>query len=62
MDDLVGSKRAAEILSVSKQTIAALCQRRQLPHYKIGKLLKFSRTELLEWLAAQHVDIEETSL
>lgn len=43
-------KQAAELLSLSKQTVYQKCSRRELPHIKTGKHLLFERSELLEVL------------
>ncbi len=43
---------AAQFLHLSKQTIYGLVSKGQIPHMKRGKILYFSKVELLEYLKA----------
>lgn len=51
-DEIGGIELAQEITSLAKATIYGKVAARQIPHSKRGKKLYFSRSELLEWLAA----------
>jgi|SRR5690606_24609662 len=48
--DLVNIQKAAEILALSVQTIYRLTSTRKLNHYKKGKILYFSKKELVDWI------------
>ena len=55
-DELLGITEVALRLQVPKSTIYELCRRRsriegkQLPHFKIGRLLKFRWSAVCEWM------------
>jgi excisionase family DNA binding protein len=39
-----------EYLGVKVSTVYARVERREIPHYKLGKLIKFKKCEIDEWL------------
>ena len=43
---------AAEVTGLAKQTIYGLTSRREIPHFKRGKALRFRFDELQAWLLA----------
>lgn len=47
-----GIELAQQITRLSKPRIYALVSARELPHYKRGGRLTFSRAELLDWMTA----------
>ena len=47
---MIGINEACEILSLAKPTVYALVQANKIPYYQPGKMLKFKRTELMEWM------------
>lgn len=51
---------AAEYLSCPKSRIYDLTSRRQLPHYKLGSRLLFSKQEIDAWLLQSKVEAEPT--
>ena len=40
----------------SKQAIYKMAQRRQIPHYKIGKRIVFCEDEIARWVERFHLD------
>ena len=48
--DLVGIKKASELLGLALPTLYALTSSRRIPHSRKGKKLYFSKTELTEWV------------
>ncbi|MGA7379694.1 MAG: helix-turn-helix domain-containing protein [Terriglobales bacterium] len=40
----------AEVLSVSRATVHRLCERRVIPHFKIGKLTRFLPSAIVTWM------------
>lgn len=50
---LVTTSDAARILGVSQNTILRLCQRGDLPAFKVGHLWRIDSTEFQAWLASQ---------
>jgi excisionase family DNA binding protein len=45
--EILTAAAAAELLGVSLQTIYAEVRRGRLPHFHVGRLLRFRRAELL---------------
>jgi nitrogen PTS system EIIA component len=48
----IGVKQAAELLNVSDKTIYRWVSAAQIPFYRVGAQYRFSRNELLAWVAA----------
>ncbi|SMO71747.1 DNA binding domain-containing protein, excisionase family [Chryseobacterium rhizoplanae] len=49
-DDYIGAKEACRLLKLSLPTLYTKVCHRELPFYKKGNRLHFSRTELLDWI------------
>lgn len=49
-DDTIDGKQAAKILKCSYQMVLKLAKNGKLPHYQIGDLKRFSRSEVLAYL------------
>jgi len=43
----------ASYLGIKVSTIYALVERRGIPHYKVGRLVRFKKTEVDEWMDLQ---------
>ena len=50
---LLTVKDAAAFLSLKPRTIYAMVAERRIPYRKAGRLLRFERSELLEWSKEQ---------
>ncbi|HEX4373187.1 MAG TPA: helix-turn-helix domain-containing protein, partial [Puia sp.] len=48
--EIMSLLEATKFLNRSKQTIYQYTSRNEIPFYKMGKILNFSRKELVEWL------------
>jgi excisionase family DNA binding protein len=48
--DLINIEEAAGILNLSVQTVYQLCSTRKINHFKKGKRLYFSKSELVDWI------------
>ena len=46
-------KEAADLIGCSEYTIKELVRRKQIPHYRIGVRIMFTRTALKKWIASQ---------
>jgi excisionase family DNA binding protein len=44
---------AAELLKVARDTVYTLAGRGEIPHRRVGRLLRFSRAALLRWIDGQ---------
>ena len=49
-DDLMDVTEAAKYLNLAKQTLYIKVSKRQIPHIKQGKKLRFLKSDLLDWL------------
>lgn len=56
---LIGIQDVSERLGVSTNTIYAWISQKRIPHYKVGRLVKFNTTEIDQWIAAKKVEIVE---
>ena len=54
---LVGIERIAEILDTSPKTIYDWTATRRIPHYKLGRLVKFDVDEVMAWLQTCEVKV-----
>jgi len=52
-EPLLRPEDAAELLSVKVSWIYEACRTGRLPHLRVGKHLRFTRSELERWLAGQ---------
>ena len=52
---LVGIQKIAEILDTSPKTIYDWTATRKIPHYKLGRLVKFDIDEVMAWLATLEI-------
>jgi len=51
-DDILNLEQAMEFLGVSEKTLIKLLREEHIPARKIGREWRFSRTALIQWLAA----------
>jgi len=51
-DDLLDVKEAAKYLNLAVATIYIKASKREIPHLKQGKKLRFLKSDLLEWVKA----------
>jgi excisionase family DNA binding protein len=51
---MIDADELAEKLGVSRRQIQLLCERREIPHYKVGaKLLRFNEEEVMRVIAVK---------
>jgi len=41
---------AAEFLGVSRRTLVSLVLRKGIPHFRIGRLVRFAKKDLTSWM------------
>jgi excisionase family DNA binding protein len=51
-NDALDVKGAMSVLKLGRNAVYDACARGEIPHRRIGKLLRFSRSGLRAWLAA----------
>ena len=52
-DDVLDVRGAMLLLKLGRNAIYDACGRKQIPHRRIGRHIRFSRAALLRWLGAQ---------
>jgi excisionase family DNA binding protein len=52
-EKIMSAKEVAEFLKLDLNVIYTKCADGQIPHFKMGKLYKFKRSEILEWVKKQ---------
>jgi excisionase family DNA binding protein len=50
---IMSAKEVAEYLNLDLDIVYNRCAKGQIPFYKVGKLYKFRKSELMEWMARQ---------
>ncbi len=53
----LGIKQLAEYLGVRESTLYAWVHTRQIPYYKIGRLVKFKLFEIDRWLEEKKIGV-----
>lgn len=51
---------AAELLDMGDEAVRRLARQRRIPSRKVGREWRFSRSKLLEWLAGEDMEVDET--
>ncbi|MBM3282764.1 helix-turn-helix domain-containing protein [Candidatus Gottesmanbacteria bacterium] len=46
-------RQIADYLGIKASTIYSLVERKGIPHYRVGRLVRFRKTEVDEWMAGQ---------
>lgn len=52
-DNLMDMDTAAAYLNIQKSTLYQFCMRRQIPRVKIGRLNRFRKPDLDQWVEAR---------
>jgi excisionase family DNA binding protein len=50
MGEILNKEQACEFLGISKTMLEKLMRNKEIPVHRIGKLAKFDKEELREWL------------
>jgi excisionase family DNA binding protein len=54
---LVGYRDAARLLGISPRTLEEWVGRREVPFYRIGRLVRFSVPELSKWIETRRIEV-----
>lgn len=54
--ECLSAKQAAAFLGISLNQLYEVAGRLEIPHRRIGRLYRFSRTALVRWLAGTEVE------
>ncbi|HME42877.1 MAG TPA: helix-turn-helix domain-containing protein [Syntrophorhabdales bacterium] len=58
MDELWDIGRLSEYLGIKRSTLYTMIERKEIPHYRIGKLARFRPAEIDEWLMKKRCQAE----
>lgn len=54
--DLIGYDEASDFTGIGKSTLYAMVCQKRLPHFRLGgRLVRFSKKELSEWLQERYI-------
>lgn len=59
MEKLLTVEEVAQWLNVDIRLLYLWCQKGFIPHYRLGRGLRFSETEIREWLQKRHTTPSE---
>ena len=58
ISELMNIEQLADRLGITVRHVRRLVAERRLPYYKVGRLVRFSATEIEEWLQSHHFTAE----
>ena len=53
----VGIEEVAKYLKVKKRTAYYLVQTLQIPHYRLGRMIRFKLSEIADWMKTKKCDV-----
>ena len=59
MDELWDIRRVSQYLGIKKSTLYAMIERKEIPHYRIGRLARFRQAEIDAWLLTKKQGTEK---
>ncbi len=62
MEQFLSIDEASSVLSLKKDTLYHMVSRRQIPHYKIRKLVRFRLSDIEAWIEARRVETDEKQI
>ena len=58
MEELWDIKRVSQYLGIKRSTLYAMIEKREIPHYRIGRLARFKQAEIDAWLLTKKQETE----
>lgn len=55
--EILNVPAVARLLAVGRNTVYTLVARNQIPHRRVGKQIRFSRTAVVRWLASWSLQV-----
>ena len=59
MEELWDIRRVSQYLGIKRSTLYAMIERREIPHYRIGRLARFRQAEIDAWLLTKKCEGQE---
>lgn len=57
-DRALDAREVAQLLHVRRSTIFRLCEQREIPHFRVGKLVRFYPATLAAWLIEKQAIVD----
>jgi excisionase family DNA binding protein len=54
--EILNAPEVAALLGVSIDTVYSWTMRKAIPHFKLGKMLRFNKAEVIQWLETKRVE------
>jgi excisionase family DNA binding protein len=54
-EQIMSAKEVAEFLRLDLNIIYNKCTKGEIPYFRVGKLYKFKKSEILAWIKKQHI-------
>ena len=61
MDELWDIRRVSQYLGIKRSTLYAMIERKEIPHYRIGRLARFRQAEIDAWLLTKKQGTEKAT-
>ena len=58
MEELWDIRRVSQYLGIKRSTLYAMIERKEIPHYRIGRLARFRQAEIDAWLLTKKQETE----
>lgn len=55
-NEFLSVRQLTEFLGVSEDTVYSWTMRKAIPHFKLGKMLRFHKAEIIRWMEAKRVE------
>ena len=59
MEELWDIRRVSQYLGIKRSTLYAMIERKEIPHYRIGRLARFRQAEIDAWLLTKKRETEK---
>lgn len=60
-EKIINLKEAVDFLGLEKHIVYAKCSTGEIPCFKVGKLYKFKRSELIKWMEDQGISTKNAT-
>ncbi len=59
MEELWDIRRVSQYLGIKRSTLYAMIEKKEIPHYRIGRLARFRQAEIDAWLLTKKCEGQE---
>ncbi len=61
-EEYIDSNACCKFLGIAHSTLYAYTSKNLIPHFKVGKMIRFKKSELIAWIEVKRVPTEEENL